>query len=134
MRKKILILLVLLSVLSMAFGSGSIAASKEVSITLVNAEMISNDHVGNEWSYIAKIGKQEVEIGDSLSVSKDKKLTLYGKAVEADKYPDSGSKSVTITPSKYAGKEVKIKVTVTENRGRYSGNKAVWEFTFKVGK
>lgn len=134
MKSKLSFLLVLLLSWTLATGPMSLAAAKTATITLVSADLISNDHVGNDWYYAAKVGSKELSIGDSVEVDQTKKITLYGEATESDKYPDSGSKSLSITPSKSLGKEVKIRVTITENRGRYSGNQAVWEFTFSVSK
>lgn len=107
-------------------------ASKTLHIKLVDAVMVSNDHVGNEWSYDAQIAGNSVAIGDSIAVKSTAKVKLFATAVEDDKYPDVGSKSLTIKPGTSVGKQFVLNVQVVENRGRYSGNCAVWAFTFEV--
>lgn len=131
MHKRILVFLLIFTMMFTAIPF-SLCDSKTATITLVDAELISNDHVGNEWFYYATIGGKEVSIGDSIEVNTNKQVTLFAESTEDDKIPDVGSKSLKITPKKYIGKNVTIKVTVTENRGRYSGNSAVIEYTFSV--
>ncbi|KYG94678.1 hypothetical protein [Paenibacillus polymyxa] len=44
------------------------------------------------------------------------------------------TKNVKVSSVSAKGSTVKLRVTVTENRGRYSGHQAVWEFTYKIKK
>ncbi|MNC67084.1 hypothetical protein D3C75_1175500 [compost metagenome] len=69
-----------------------------------------------------------------LKTAESVKLKAY--AEEQDKIPDSAEMSVSIKASAVTTTMITkaVKVTVTENRGRYSGNTATWKFTFKLQK
>jgi hypothetical protein len=93
--------------------------------TFVSAIMISNNHVGNEWSYSVKVnGKVLNELGSISLVGND---SLSIEVVEHDSIPDIGSLNTTINKN-----TKNVDVNVIENRGRYSGNSATWRFTFNV--
>lgn len=114
------------------------AASSTYKVTFEQARLVSNDHVGNEWSIAAAVAGKAINEGNSMNVSVDAKgsIKLYGYVVEEDKIPDEGENTKTVNVSSISskGSTVKVLVTVTENRGRYSGNEAVWEFTYKIKK
>lgn len=114
------------------------AASSTYTVTFQQARLVSNDHVGNEWSIAGKVANKAISEGKSINVNVDSNgsIQLYGYAVEDDKIPDEGSNTKTVKVSSIAskGSTYKVNVTVTENRGRYSGNEAVWEFTYKIKK
>ena len=60
-------------------------------------------------------------------------ITVYSKITESDSTPDVGSvkEDIEITQEFFDnGFSITQKVTVTENKGRYSGNKAYWTITF----
>ncbi|MFK4302156.1 MULTISPECIES: hypothetical protein [unclassified Paenibacillus] len=71
-----------------------------------------------------------------VKVSPSGSIKLYAYADEPDKIPDEGeaSKNVKVSTISAKGSTVRLRVIVTENRGRYSGNQAVWEFTYKIKK
>ncbi|WP_342564600.1 hypothetical protein NST84_05355 [Paenibacillus sp. FSL R7-0345] len=76
-------------------------------------------------------------IGEALSndLKATESIKLKGYAEEQDKIPDKGEATSSIKVSDVAKPVTKaVKVTVTENRGRYPGNTAIWKFTFKVQK
>jgi len=114
------------------------AASSSCTVTLTNVKMISNEHVGNEWYTEAKAGGKRLSEGQSVTVQtgSNGKVSLYAYVEEQDKIPDQGSatKSVKVSSISTRGTSVTMQVTITENRGRYSGNEAVWEFTYKLKK
>ncbi|WP_027084416.1 hypothetical protein [Cohnella panacarvi] len=115
------------------------AASKSVKIkiTYVNAELVENNHVGNEWATSGIINNKEILEGDSiiLDMKSTDSIKIKAKASELDKIPDSGSGSTSIKVSAITKKTTKtLKVTVKENRGRYSGNTAEWKFIFEISK
>lgn len=111
--------------------------SVKVKVTLVSAELIENNSVGNEWAIGASVNGKELEEGSTvtLSMKPSGTLKLEVLAEEQDKIPDYGSKGTTVKLSSFAKSTSKtLAVVVTENRGRYSGNTATWEFTFKITK
>lgn len=77
--------------------------------------------------------------GDTIEITTTSsgKITIVSIAEEDDSIPDVGTKTLSIPVSKLkSNKDTTYTslVTVTENRGRYSGNTAVWKFTFVVKK
>ncbi|MFP4974269.1 hypothetical protein ACE6ED_02605 [Paenibacillus sp. CN-4] len=118
----------------------ALAAEKKqkVEVTFVSAELIDNQHVGNEWWWGGYVDGEEIEEGDSVTVSvpASGKITLTAEAQEQDKVPEEGSSEATVKLSSLGKNTVKktLDVTVTENRGRYSGNTATWRFVFEIKK
>ncbi|MNW65917.1 hypothetical protein D3C74_443440 [compost metagenome] len=93
--------------------------------------------MGNDWYTVGYINGKEIAEDSpmvlDLKTTESVKLKAY--AEEQDKIPDSAETSVSIQASAVTKTISKaVKVTVTENRGRYSGNTATWKFTFKVEK
>ncbi|AWB44239.1 hypothetical protein DCC85_08430 [Paenibacillus sp. CAA11] len=121
-----------------AYGkSSSQSSAKTYTVKLVSAELTSNDHVGNEWAWSASVDGKSLDVGDSITLKNAKNsIILKSYAVEQDKIPDEGSaeKSISLKSLSSNKTTVKLTVTVTENRGRYSGNKAVWVFTYQISK
>lgn len=137
--KKALKVMLLLSFIFVCLVQPVSAATKTVKlkVTLVSVELVENDHVGNEWYTAASVNGKEIEEGStvSLSLKSTESLKLKAYAEEQDKVPDSGSANASIKVSAVTKDIHKaLKVKVTENRGRYSGNTAEWKFTFKVQK
>jgi hypothetical protein len=98
---------------------------------------VENNHVGNEWYTAGYVNGKEIDPGSTvtLNLKPTDTLTLKGFAEEQDKIPESGTSSAKIKVSSVKTALSKtLKVTVTENRGRYSGNTALWEFVFKIQK
>jgi len=117
----------------------SVAAAKTVKlkVTLVSVRLVENNHVGNEWYTAGYVNGKEINPGSTvtLNLKPTDTLTLKGFAEEQDKIPESGTSSAKIKVSSVKTALSKtLKVTVTENRGRYTGNTALWEFVFKIQK
>jgi len=132
-----LILSVIISFNLFIVGAATNTSKVKITIKLDSIECIENNHVGNEWGFGCKVNKKELSEGDSITISTTSsgKITIVSKAEEDDSIPDIGSKTLSISVSKLkVNKEATYtsQVTVTENRGRYSGNTAVWKFTYKV--
>ncbi|REE86519.1 hypothetical protein A8990_110129 [Paenibacillus taihuensis] len=109
----------------------------KVKVTLVSAQMVSNNHVGNEWWYGGYVNGQELDEGGSivLNVSASGTVSLKAEAQEQDKYPDDGEAAASVKVASIGkGATKALNVTIVENRGRYSGNTAKWKFVFKVQK
>ncbi|MNO32536.1 hypothetical protein D3C76_225280 [compost metagenome] len=135
--KKGLRILLVLSLFSVLFLQPVSAATKtiKIKVTLVSVELVENDHVGNEWYTSASVNGKEIEEGSTitLDLKKTDSVKLKAYAEEQDKVPDVGSSNSSIKVSSVTKTINKsLKVTVTENRGRYSGNSAEWEFKFKI--
>ncbi|MDU0330813.1 MULTISPECIES: hypothetical protein [Paenibacillus] len=137
--KKALKLFLMFSVILLCLVQPVSAATSTVKlkVTLVRVELVENSHVGNEWYTTASVNGKEIEEGSSvtLKLKSSESLKLKAYAEEQDKIPESGSANATVKVSSVTKDITKsLKVKVTENRGRYSGNTAEWKFTFKVQK
>jgi hypothetical protein len=129
MKKYLIIVIILLS-------SINLFSQQAISLSFSNCKMLSNNHVGNEWSYWITITHNEntytllrnqtVE----LDVGIDDIVYLKATVKEDESVPDYGRQEITLDIDNLLenGSEVIIfKVIVRENRGRYSGNIATWE-------
>lgn len=95
-----------------------------------------NNSVGNEWI------QSVVVDGESVSRKGDTQLFYYGgdldilaKATELDEIDDVGFKRLKLPIEDLnlqKDNNYTINVVVIENKGRYSGNKAEWEFNVKI--
>lgn len=115
------------------------AAGKTVKlkVTFVSAKLVENNHVGNEWWSGAYVNGKELKGGGSLvlTLKPADSVKLKAKVSEQDKYPDNGEANVSVKASSVIKSMNKsLSVTVTENRGRYSGETATWSFSFKIEK
>lgn len=135
---RIMAILLLLFTLVIPVQSTSAAAKNvKIKITLVSAELTENNHVGNEWYTVASANGKEIAEGDSvvLTLKSTDSVKLKAYAEEQDKIPDSASEAASIKVVNITKTTTKtLKVTVVENRGRYSGNTATWKFIFKIQK
>ena len=126
-------------IFQMSMGTVSAATTDivKIKVTLVSAELTENNHVGNEWATLFYVNDTSLEAGESLELKlkKTEKVFLEAYAEEQDKIPDVGSEEYSIK-AKDIKKTIKksLTVTVTENRGRYSGNTATWTFSFTIEK
>jgi len=93
---------------------------------------ISNDHVGNDWSFTYTCDGKTIKNGHSFTYSLEEisLLTINIMIRENDKIDDTGTGTLRVTI--YDGCSGKTQVTVTETDGRYKGNIAVWEITCQV--
>ncbi len=134
---KIMLMLSLIWVCLVQPVSAATTKTIKLKVTLVSVELVENNHVGNEWYTTASVNGKEIEEGSSvtLKLKSSESLKLKAYAEEQDKIPESGSANATVKVSSVTKDITKsLKVKVTENRGRYSGNTAEWKFTFKVQK
>ncbi len=110
------------------------AATKAMTVT-VSAVCSGYNHVGNSWSQYFSINGEKVNKGDQVTVTLGESMVLYAKITEKDSTPDVGREDETRVISQEdfdSGFTVTFKVSVRENQGKYSGNKAVWTVTFKL--
>lgn len=142
MKKRIisLFLIVCMLVNLNILPSSAAGTSKvKVAVKLQAIDLVENNHVGNEWVFECKVNKKDLQEGDSLIINTTStgKITIVSTAEEIDSVPDIGSKTLTVSVGKLKANKSNTYtslVTVTENRGRYSGKKAVWKFTYSIKK
>jgi hypothetical protein len=109
----------------------------KVKITFVSASLDENNHVGNEWLSGAYVNDKPIDEGGSVTMTlkSTDTIKLRAEAEEQDKYPDDGEAEISMKAASVTKVMTKtLRVTVVENRGRYSGNTAAWTFTFKLQK
>ncbi|MEK3904373.1 hypothetical protein [Paenibacillus sp. FSL R7-0179] len=137
-RKLATLFFVMIFALSLSVQPISAAGkTQKVKVTFVSAELVENDHVGNEWWWGGFVNGEELEEGDSvtLDLTSTASIKLRAEAQEQDKIPDEGSANASIKVSTLKDTQNKsLTVKVVENRGRYSGNSASWKFVFKIDK
>lgn len=100
-----------------------------------STSLASNDHVGNSWSYEFKINGESFRSGSTIVLDPKSSLTIEYRVEEADTYPDIGTYYEKISYSDELcknGYSISTKVSVKENRGRYSGNYAKWSLTVSI--
>ncbi|AIQ41623.1 hypothetical protein MKZ24_21110 [Paenibacillus sp. FSL R7-0297] len=113
------------------------AKTQKVKVTFVSASLVENNHVGNEWWSGGYVDGEELAEGESVTInaSSTGTIKLLAEAQEQDKIPEEGSATASIKVSTLKATQNKsLSVKVVENRGRYSGNTATWEFVFKLEK
>lgn len=102
-----------------------------LSITLTNVDLDFSSHVGNEWTYEVMMNETELLYNTPLEIKAKRSdlLNFYVRTIEEDKSPDFGSGSKTIdmfdlffTEGTTLYTTFDIPVTVTEDKGRYTGN------------
>ena len=93
---------------------------------------ISNNHVGNDWSFTYTYGGQTIQSGHKITYPLDlfTFLPIGVEVRENDKLDDV--ETGTLCAAICDGGSGKTQITVTETDGKYKGNTAVWEITCKV--
>ena len=97
-----------------------------------SARLISNSHVGDDWSYGVKCNDNFIEPKTIATISvpenRGPKLTIYG--IENDTKDDYGANTILFSDLNIGESETIIeRVIITENEGRYIGFDACMEFT-----
>ncbi len=98
----------------------------------IKADRISYDHVGNEWKKVYTCEGRTIKSGEQWTVPLDttKTLKINATITELDAWDDVGYGSLNVVLRDDF--ETSTIVTVTEDNGRYQGNKAKWEITCSV--
>ncbi len=92
--------------------------------------MQSNDQVGDEWDTAVVCNGEEIQSGETVRAYSNKTVMVTGIVTEEDTVPDGGSGVVVLATE--SGANGSTEIIVRENRGRYSGNEAVWVFKCRV--
>ena len=144
MLKRILCL-TLVIILCLVIPISSIAASKAKATTpeqkykvtvSFSVKKVSNNHVGNKWTYAVTSAETVIKKDKSASfeLTGADVLELVCQATENDTYPDMGTSTLIINMAdlKEGKNTITTTVIVTEDRGRYAGNTAEWKFTLNI--
>ena len=95
-------------------------------------KLISNDSVGNNWSFTYTHNGQTIESGYTITQSLEI-FTFQSIGVEVrenDKIDDVGTGTMAVAICEVGSG--KTQITVTETNGCYKGNTAVWEISCEV--
>lgn len=95
-------------------------------------KLISNDSVGNDWSFIYTHNGQPIKSGYTITQSLEI-FTFQSIGVEIrenDKFDDVGTGTMAVAICEVGSG--KTQITVTETNGCYKGNTAVWEISCEV--
>ena len=109
----------------------STATTQQKFIVSYTTGIISNSHVGNNWSYAVKVDDVIITsnsiILTDVAENRGPRLTLY--AQENDSNPETGKGKMNF-PALKIGESMSLSqgVEVVENGGRYIGHKAVMGF------
>ena len=93
---------------------------------------ISNDCVGNDWSFTYTHNGQTIKSGYTITQSLEV-FTFQSIGVEVrenDKIDDVGTGTLTVAICEIGSG--KTEITVTENAGAFKGNTAAWEISCEV--
>ena len=101
-----------------------VTAKKGVYKVYCSLSMLANMSVGNEWLKSIEYNGKSIRNGDTITAPLSSGITITGTVIESDSVPDYGSGSVYLSLD---GSEKTTEIYVRENRGRYSGNYAIWE-------
>lgn len=96
------------------------------------SKLISNDHVGCNWTFTYTHNGQAIQNGHTLTQSPEifTFQSIDVEIKEKDEIDDVGTGTLFV--ALFDGGSGKTTVTVTETDGRYKGNTAVWEITCDV--
>lgn len=98
----------------------------------IDATVVSNDSVGNDWRYVYTCDGQQVKSGHQMTVpyGTAETVEIYVTAIESDTWDDKGFGSLYVDLED--GFQKYTIVTVRENKGRYVGNTANIRITCNV--
>ena len=93
---------------------------------------ISNNHVGNEWSFTYTYNGETIKSGHRVAQSVEvfSFQPIQVEIREDDKIDDVGTGTMSVAFCD--GGSGKTQITVTEKGGKFEGNTAVWEVTCEV--
>ncbi len=96
------------------------------------SELINNDSVGNDWKEEYSCEGSVISSGNRWTIPLDttKAVKIKATITEFDDWPDTESAFISVVLKD--GFETYSTITVTENKGRYTGNTANWKITCAV--
>ena len=110
-----------------------------VTVTFLDAELLENNSVGNEW----EVTVDGMLLGGSQNGYLKDIIRITAQVVERDTHDDVGETTLTVRRTEFCESETRlddsipfltfaVPVETTEEDGRYAGNTAVWEVTIRV--
>ena len=103
---------------------------KFISINVNDPNHVGQDH---QWDYEVLINNVYVSINQELTIDiQNDKIQFLITVREKDIVDDIGSASRICSYQASKGKPLFINVEVEENKGKYTGNKAIVSFWFEV--
>jgi hypothetical protein len=94
-------------------------------------DMVSNNSVGNDWIKEFTYDGIRVRSGEVLTLTNS--FSFRCKITEDDASPDVAYNTVSFSGLQIGETQEKTaKILVTEDKGRYAGNKATWEVIVTV--
>jgi hypothetical protein len=94
---------------------------------------IYNNNVGNDWGGGVKFNGNYIPSGSTFSIQSIFAIQFSVYVTEYDSYNDYGSSTISFDHLNVGETQTKnVYVTVTENRGKYTGNTAKWCFTITI--
>lgn len=100
-----------------------------------DCHLLQNNSVGNEWITGLIINDEEIYSSYEGFFKPNSIIKITAFAIEDDTYPDVGAKKISIPIKALDNKskiERSINTVVREDRGRYTGNTATWQFNITV--
>lgn len=130
--KRVVIVIICLALVILGIYSCQSNYTHEVFKVVITESFVSNDSVGNEWDFIYECDGVSVTEERRWTVERDacQRIKIDITAIERDTYSDYGYGEIVIQLKN--GFQNSTVVTVTENMGRYRGNKATIKITCKV--
>lgn len=130
-------------VITIALILGTIVGLSPVALATSNGQykitytskLVSNNHVGNDWSIVPYVNSGKLNTSSTYSFNPTGKINLKSEVTEKDSKPDVGDSTLSVSLSALKVNQQKsysTNVTVIENSGRYKGDKAVWSITYIV--
>lgn len=113
----------------------TVAASPQKFRVSWSATMVSNDHVGNNWSKTFEVNGAACASGSVITIAPGSECEIRLTVQENDSRPESNSHFERIAFSEELcknGYSVSDELYVRENGGRYSGNTAEWKFSITL--
>lgn len=106
-------------------------------VQFCSANLIQNSSVGNDWSFEVSINGTKVKEGRKVKVvaTTNDKISFSASAKEHDFISDTGNGGISINIKDLKLVEMNpylLEVTVAENKGKYLGSTAIWNFNFTV--
>ncbi len=115
----------------------AVAASEELPkesktyVITYTSKLLDESFVGKEWTYGVEFNSIDIVSGDTIMAELSLGPTLVLYAIEHDdSFDDYGSITVEFADLAIGEEQTIVGIVkVRENRGRYSGSIATWEFT-----
>lgn len=105
------------------------SAGYKVKFVLVSADLQENPSVGNEWNYNVEIDGHPLDVRNPLILDVNSRAVINTVVTEEDSIPDVGRNKSYFSLYDYdMSNKVRLdyNIKVRENRGRYTGNVALW--------